>query len=60
MRCEYCTSTGHKRLYPDPRTPPLDTEDCLCKDCAIVGLEEEIENAEQRVEDLKEQLRRLK
>jgi len=54
---DFCWSCGEEILekedwYPDPKTPPLDTDDCLCKDCCIGHLDEVIE-------EMTEELQRL-
>ena len=45
MICSDCTEEA-KKLYPDPRYPPLESENCLCRDCARVAHEEAVECAE--------------
>ena len=50
---EGCETT---KLYHDPRTPPLDTEKCLCKECYIGAIEDEISEHENDINLLESKL----
>ncbi len=56
MKCQECDNNV-RRLYDDPRTPPLDTEACLCRDCLQTAAEECIEECEEAIAELKRSLR---
>jgi hypothetical protein len=50
----FCWECGGEILdgedwYADPKTPPLDVDDCLCKDCCLGHLDEVIEEAEEEI-----------
>lgn len=50
MKCMgYCES-GAEATHPDPKDPPLETCDCLCRDCYIAHLDEVIEELEGEAE----------
>lgn len=54
----FCWSCGEEILnneewYPDPKTPPLDEDDCLCKGCCIAHLDDVIEEHEDELKLLK-------
>ena len=48
IECEKKTTD----LYDDPRTPPLDTEACLCVTCTLDAIEEELDERENALGDL--------
>lgn len=50
--CAECTEKTRK-LYDDPRDPPLEEEACLCLDCLLMALADEIEEKERELEDLR-------
>lgn len=47
-----------RKLYSDPRIPPIERGECLCKACAIGALEERIEEVREELE-LLESTKRL-
>lgn len=51
--CVECTAKVRK-LYDDPRDPPLDEDPCLCLDCLVVALADEIEEKENELTELKD------
>lgn len=50
--CAECMEKTRK-LYDDPRDPPLEEEACLCLDCLLTALADEIETKETEVQDLR-------
>lgn len=56
----YCENPKRVRLYDDPRSPPLDTKPCVCRDCRIMFLEELLDAGEQGVRELGEEITRLR
>ena len=51
-RCAECDEEAEP-LYDDPRDPPMEYEDCLCRDCAIEALEYRIQELEDGLEILR-------
>ena len=47
--CQECGVTRRRKLFEDPRDPPIDDEPCLCKDCYLAALDDEIEAARSRI-----------
>lgn len=50
--CAECMEKTRK-LYDDPRDPPLEEEACLCLDCLLMALADEIEEKERELEELR-------
>lgn len=50
--CAECMEKTRK-LYDDPRDPPLEEEACLCLDCLLTALADEIEEKERELEELR-------
>jgi hypothetical protein len=46
----YCNDIGP--LYDDMKKPPMDTEECLCRDCAQAHAEEAIEELDDQIHDI--------
>lgn len=57
---DYCEDKRRVRLYDDPRTPPLDTKPCLCRDCLTAALEQMLEENEGNVRHISEALAALR
>jgi len=51
-RCADCEETV-RSLYVDPRTPPLDEGNCLCRDCYVAAIDETIDDTERDLETLR-------
>ena len=53
-----CQECGAKtsELFDDARSPPIDDVPCLCKDCYIWSIEDEISDKEIEIKDLREAL----
>ena len=49
----YCGQSNVK-LYDDIKIPPMDTDKCLCKDCAIAHAEEAIEEFEIEIQEIQD------
>lgn len=52
LMCEY----GEVK-HDDPRDPPLDTEPCLCNDCAYAAYDEAEQELQDALDNLKEERR---
>ncbi len=50
MVCPECNEDVGE-LFGDPRTPPLETAPCLCKDCAINAYDDVIYEAQETLAD---------
>lgn len=59
MRCQECDTTRHKKLYEDPRDPPLEEGPALCRECAHTALVYIIEELEDRIKDYRQQIKAL-
>ena len=55
MDCGECVS----KLYDDPSDPTLDTEPCLCAGCFVGHAEQEIEDAEARISELRDEISKV-
>ena len=53
LKCAEC-ERKFKKLYDDPRTPPLDEGPCLCHECTEISLEEVIETLEEELKTIKD------
>lgn len=51
--CAECMEKARK-LFDDPRDPPLEEEPCLCLDCLLTALADEIEEKERELKELNE------
>jgi len=57
MKCLEC---GYEKgIHDDPRTPPLETEPCLCADCFEMALTDCLEEAYENVAFYEETLKSL-
>lgn len=59
MKCLDCGEDKVLRLYEDTRTPPLDEEPCICRDCKIAALAQCIEELEEAAQAYKTELEEL-
>ena len=44
--CQGYCGRAHMDMYPDPKSPPMDTDNCLCLECSTAHYIEEIERLE--------------
>lgn len=51
LTCIECDRKFSK-LYPDHREPPLEIGDCLCSECAIAHIEEQMEEVQNELDHL--------
>lgn len=56
-RCMECDEAPAE--HDDPRHPVLDTEPCLCQDCFVAAIEDEIANHEDEIRDLERAAERV-
>lgn len=59
MRCKECLTSKLDKLYEDPRTPPLDDGEIICKDCTKMALEDVIHELLEQVAEYQHRLNRL-
>ena len=50
LKCMECGIVA-MRLFPDPRTPPLSVDPCLCKPCLTQAVELGIEELQDYLDD---------
>lgn len=56
---DVCLECGRNQIEkPDPRIPPLETDDCLCASCFYAVLEDLIVDAQEEVDLLKSMRRK--
>ncbi len=60
MKCQECEEIRFKKLYDDPRSPPIDIKPCLCIDCLKAAAESEIDEARRRIMELEDIVRKAK
>lgn len=58
MKCLECVDG--RALFDDPRSPPLSTKSCLCRDCYIMVLEETETEQEIDLAETQARLQRLR
>ena len=56
--CMECEEKAEE-LHDDPRTPPLEIEPCLCRECFINAASDEIDEYEEKIASLKKAISRV-
>lgn len=50
MKCMGYCEEGALATHHDPKTPPLDVEKCLCKDCFFAHCDEALEELNEEID----------
>lgn len=52
MNCMGYCEEPRLALYHDPKSPPLDTEKCLCAECCFAHCDEVLEELNEQIEEI--------
>lgn len=58
MTCVECEESA--AVMEDPRDPPVELGDCLCRDCGEAALNDRIDELETELDELRVELKTLK
>ena len=58
MKCVECEE--RRAAYMDPREPPLEIDNCLCKECDRGSCQDRMEELEEEIDDLKREIESLR
>jgi hypothetical protein len=56
--CQECETETHK-LYADPRDPPLEEGECLCRSCVMDAYADCISETEERLSEMRGELQQI-
>ena len=57
--CEECGDVKPLPFHKDPRDPPMEEDECLCKDCCISALYDVIDQKETSLHEYRTDLAKL-
>ena len=60
MKCQECGGVRIKKLYDDPRTPPLDDKACLCVECFTAVTSELADAAEDEAGHWRQEIEKVR